>query len=72
MPRGFRATRYFAVFAFGIVFVTSTGLLQAADSRAAQLGQALLASGLDTAACYRVRDLSFTQEDAQFFSPTAS
>src|SRR5580658_8690352 len=34
---------------------------------AAELGRALREAGLDPAECYRVRDIEFAQEDAQFF-----
>jgi hypothetical protein len=34
---------------------------------AAELGKAVLAAGLDPSACYRVRDLEISQEDAQFY-----
>ena len=39
----------------------------AQDKRAADLGKAILDARLDPNECYRVRDLQFTQEDAQFF-----
>lgn len=34
---------------------------------AAELGKAVLTAGLDPSACYRVRDLEISQEDAQFY-----
>jgi len=34
---------------------------------AAELGKAVLKAGLDPAACYRVRDLEISEEDAQFY-----
>jgi hypothetical protein len=34
---------------------------------AADLGQAIVSAGLDPSACYRVRDLQISQEDAQFY-----
>jgi hypothetical protein len=36
-------------------------------SSAAELGRTLRESGLDAGECYRVRDIEFSQEDAQFY-----
>jgi hypothetical protein len=41
--------------------------LMAQKPTAAELGRAILAAGLDPSACYRVRDLQISQEDAQFY-----
>ena len=42
-------------------------LALAQEHRAADLGKAILSAGLDSNECYRIRDLQFSQEDAQFF-----
>ena len=42
-------------------------VLLAQKPTAAELGRAVLAAGLDPSACYRVRDLQISQEDAQFY-----
>jgi hypothetical protein len=36
-------------------------------AKAAELGRAILAAGLDPSACYRVRDLEISEEDAQYY-----
>jgi hypothetical protein len=41
--------------------------LFAQSHAAADLGRAVLAAGLDRAACYHVRDLEISEEDAQFY-----
>ena len=41
--------------------------LVAQKPSAAELGRAILTAGLDPSACYRVRDLEISQEDAQFY-----
>jgi hypothetical protein len=41
--------------------------LRAQAPSAADLGRAVLTAGLDSSACYRVRDLEISQEDAQFY-----
>jgi hypothetical protein len=38
-----------------------------AGSKAAELGRAILSAGLDPAACYRVRDLEISEEDAEYY-----
>ena len=42
-------------------------VLLAQPPSAADLGRAVLTAGLDPTACYRVRDLEISQEDAQFY-----
>jgi hypothetical protein len=44
----------------------ATALL-AQRTTAGDLGRAILAAGLDPSACYRVRDLQISQEDARFY-----
>jgi hypothetical protein len=41
--------------------------LDAQKPTAAELGHAVLTAGLDPSACYRVRDLELSEEDAQFY-----
>lgn len=41
--------------------------LFAQSHAAADLGRAILTAGLDSSACYRVRDLEIDEEDAQFY-----
>ena len=41
--------------------------LPAQQPAAAELGHAVLTAGLDPSACFRVRDLEISQEDAQFY-----
>ncbi len=41
--------------------------LLAQPPSAAELGRAVLKAGLDPSACYRVRDLEISEEDAQFY-----
>lgn len=50
-----------------IVIFAVEGWCAEPGRRANELGKSLLQAGLDADACYRVRDVSFTQEDAQFF-----
>jgi hypothetical protein len=50
-----------------IVLAALTMALQAQTPSAADLGRAVLTAGLDPTACYRVRDLEISQEDAQFY-----
>jgi hypothetical protein len=48
--------------------LTSLALTLAAQPpSAAELGRAVLTAGLDSSACYRVRDLEISEEDAQFY-----
>ncbi len=52
------------------VFLLLSGLLAlpvAAQTRAADLGRTLRAAGLDPGECYRVREVEFSEEDAQFY-----
>jgi hypothetical protein len=49
-----------------VISALATALLAQKPS-AADLGRAILAAGLDPSACYRVRDLQISQEDAQFY-----
>src|SRR5580692_6000772 len=51
-----------------LTVLASLGLaLLAQPPSAAELGKAVLAAGLDRSACYRVRDLEISQEDAHFY-----
>ncbi len=53
---------------FGLIVICAwSGWCAEAGTRAADLGKSLLQAGLDSNQCYRIRDISFTQEDAQFF-----
>ena len=45
----------------------ASAALPAQTTSAADLGRAVLTAGLDASACYRVRDLEISQEDAQFY-----
>jgi hypothetical protein len=48
-------------------FLAARSALLAQTPTAADLGRAVLTAGLDPSACYRVRDLEISQEDAQFY-----
>jgi hypothetical protein len=50
-----------------LLLVAAVCPLGAQAPTAADLGRAVLAAGLDPSACYRVRDLEISQEDAQFY-----
>ena len=49
------------------LFFAALPLLAQPAHVAADLGRGILAAGLDTAQCYRVRDLEISEEDARFF-----
>jgi hypothetical protein len=49
------------------VLAALTMAIQAQTPSAAELGRTVLTAGLDPSACYRVRDLEISQEDAQFY-----
>jgi hypothetical protein len=49
------------------VLAAVTGALLAQTPTAEDLGHAILTAGLDTSACYRVRDVEISQEDVQFY-----
>ena len=51
----------------GYLAIASACPLLAQSHTAADLGRAILAAGLDRSACYHVRDLEFSEEDAQFY-----
>jgi len=50
-----------------VLFFAALPLLAQPAHVAADLGRGILAAGLDTAQCYRVRDLEISEEDARFF-----
>jgi hypothetical protein len=53
---------------FRLTALASLGLALAGQTpSAADLGKAVLSARLDPSACYRVRDLELSQEDAQFY-----
>lgn len=60
-------TRYltFAVLAFPLLGQTNQPI--SAHSKAADLGRAVRAAGLDPAECYRIHDIEFSQEDMRFY-----
>ena len=51
----------------GYLALAFAGPLLAQSHAAADLGRAVLAAGLDRSACYHVRDLEISEEDAQFY-----
>ena len=51
----------------GCLAMAFAGPLLAQSHAAADLGRAVLTAGLDRSACYRVRDLEISEEDAQFY-----
>src|SRR5580698_1143458 len=51
----------------GFLAVTLVCPAFAQSHTAADLGQAVLAAGLDRSACYHVRDLEISEEDARFY-----
>ena len=59
-----------AIHVYVALFVQTFALacpLVAQSHTAADLGRAILAAGLDRTACYHVRDLTISEEDAQFY-----
>jgi hypothetical protein len=51
-----------------LLLLPCLGILAPAQARrAADLGRAVLAAGIDPSECYRVRDLEFSEEDARFY-----
>lgn len=56
-----------AFLAAGVFAQTAQTPLPESADKAARLGRAILAAGLDPAACYRVRDLQVSEDDAQYY-----
>jgi hypothetical protein len=56
--------RRFPVFLLVLLFMP---LATAQSHAAADLGRAVVAAGLDSSQCYRVRDLELSEEDAHFY-----
>lgn len=52
---------------FSFTLLLGAGSVWAQHQSAANLGQAVRTAGLDASECYRIREVEFSQEEAQFF-----
>lgn len=52
---------------FGLLSLISTAPLFAQSHKASDLGRAVVSAGVDTSACYRIRDLQISEEDVQLY-----